>query len=65
MYFSGTFFRNLCERVLFIFIFFKKAIKMMCPSNFQKFPTFSMCCKQSTNKIAANDSQIKPTICDL
>ena len=38
---------------------------MMFPSNFSKFPTFRMLSNQSTNKIAANDGQLKLTIHDI
>ena len=37
---------------------------MMYQSNFQKFPTFTMCSKQSTNRMAANDGQLILTIHD-
>ena len=49
---------------LFNFNFFNKMlIKMMYPSNFQKFLTFSMHSNQSS-KMATNDGQIKLTIID-
>ena len=50
---------------LLFYILKKIDIKMIYPSIFQKFLTLSMHSSQSTNKTAANDSQIKLIIHDV
>ena len=38
---------------------------MIYVSNFRNFPTCSMCTSQSTQKMVANNGQLKQTICDV